>query len=252
MSYKDILSWSERGLTVDSLYPHDDWSPLQYSASIGEIDALKVLLSEGAEVNYQSATKAIPQITALHIAVRAGHVDIIKILVMHGDVNRQDQWGFSPLHYATIARNKEVVSLLLNNSASATIVSKAGSTPLDIAKELKFDDIADLLLSKTNVESDPTLPKFREWLLHLGAGEYLPKFLEAGYDLPFVAKSGLSHEDLDAIGIPAIEKRGLRRKLIDMWEMDKFYDKDADEEEGDDEDDDEDDEDDDDEDEDSD
>ena len=60
MSYKDILSWSERGLTVDSLYPYDDWSPLQFSASVGDLAATKVLLSEGADVNYQSATKAIP------------------------------------------------------------------------------------------------------------------------------------------------------------------------------------------------
>ena len=223
MSYKDILSWSERGLTVDSLYPYDDWSPLQFSASVGDLAATKVLLSEGADVNYQSATKAIPQITALHIAVRAGQLDVVKLLIVHGDVNRQDQWGFSPLHYATIARNKSIVSLLLNNGASAVLASKQGSTPLDIAKELKFDDIADLLLSKTNVESEPTLPKFRDWLLNLGAGEYFPKFLEAGYDLPFIAKAGLSHEDLDAIGIPAIEKRGLRRKLIELWELNKFY-----------------------------
>jgi len=223
MSYKDILSWSERGLTVDSLYPYDDWSPLQFSASVGDLAATKVLLSEGADVNYQSATKAIPQITSLHIAVRAGQLDVVKLLIVHGDVNRQDQWGFSPLHYATIARSKAIVSLLLNNGGSAVLASKQGSTPLDIAKELKFDDIADLLLSKTNVESEPTLPKFREWLLSLGAGEYFPRFLECGYDLPFIAKAGLSHEDLDAVGIPAIEKRGLRRKLIDKWDLGKFY-----------------------------
>ncbi len=196
----------------------------KFSASVGDLDATKLLLSEGADVNYQSATKAIPQITALHIAVRAGQLDVVKLLILHGDVNRQDQWGFTPLHYATISRNKVIVSLLLNNGGSALLASKQGSTPLDIAKELKFDEIADLLLSKTNVESDPSLPKFREWLLSLGAGEYLPKFLEAGYDLAFISKAGLSHEDLDAIGIPAIEKRGLRRKLIDLWDLSKFYD----------------------------
>ena len=173
MSYKEILAWSERGLTIDSLYPHDDWNPLQFSVSVGNTDAVRILLSEGAEVNYQSASKAIPQVSALHIAVRAGHVDIVKLLIVHGDVNRPDQWGFSPLHYATIARNKEIVNILLGNGASATLESKLGTTPLDVAKELKFDDIADLLQSKTNVESDPTLPKFREWLLHLGAGEYV-------------------------------------------------------------------------------
>ena len=61
------------------------------------------------------------QVSALHIAVRAGHVDIVKLLIVHGDVNRPDQWGFSPLHYATIARNKEIVNILLSNGASATL-----------------------------------------------------------------------------------------------------------------------------------
>jgi hypothetical protein len=252
MSYKDILSWSERGLTVDSLYPYDDWTPLQFSASVGELDAMKVLLSEGAEVNYQSATKAIPQITALHIAVRAGHLDLVKLLVKHADVNRQDQWGFTPVHYATIHRNQEMVKILLDNGGSAVIASKAGTTPLDIATELKFDEIVTVLSSKTNIESDPTIPKFREWLLSLGGGEYLNKFIETGLDLRYIATNKLTHEDLDAVGIPAIEKRGLRRKLIDLWDLDKFYDGEDDGEDEDDEDeDDEDDVDDDDEDEDS-
>ena len=62
-----------------------------------------------------------------------------------------------------------------------------------MARELKFDEIADILLSKTNLESDPTLPKFRDWLLSLGAAEYLPKFLEAGFDLPYISSKGLSY-----------------------------------------------------------
>ena len=63
--------------------------------------------------------------------------------------------------------------------------------------------------------------------------------------MPYIKSKGLTHEDLDAVGIPAVEKRGLRRKLIDLWGLEKFYDG-----EGDDEDEDEDDGDDDDEDED--
>jgi len=77
----------------------------------------------------------------------------------------------------------------------------------------------------------------------------MPKFVEAGYDLAFIQKAGLSHDDLDAIGIPALEKRGLRRKLIELWDLSKFYDG-AEDEEGDEDDEDEDDEDEDDEDED--
>lgn len=241
MLYKDILAWSEKGLTIDSLYPNDDWSPLQFSAAVGNLDALRVLISEGADVNYQSKSRAIPQLTALMIAVRAGHMDIVQQLVPHSDVNLQDQYGFTAIHYATISRQREILTYLISNGGIVTVASKTGTSALDMARELKFDEIADILLSKTNLESDPTLPKFRDWLLSLGAAEYLPKFLEAGFDLPYISSKGLSHEDLDAVGIPALEKRGLRRKLIDLWELGKYFTgEEEDEEDGDDEEDDED------------
>jgi hypothetical protein len=83
---------------------------------------------------------------------------------------------------------------------------------------------------------DPTVPKFREWLCHLGAGEFVNAFLKAGYDLTFVANHGISKDDLDCIGIP-MSKLGLRRKIEALHDLNKFYvanneDQDADDEEG--------------------
>lgn len=87
---------------------------------------------------------------------------------------------------------------------------------------------------------DPLLPQFKEWLLSLGGSEYLNAFIEAGYDLSFISKYGLSEEDLDSIPIPP-NKRGLRRKLVELYKLDEFYE--GEEEDEDDEEDDEDDED---------
>ncbi len=71
---------------------------------------------------------------------------------------------------------------------------------------------------------------FKEWLNHLGGGEYAAKFIEAGYDLPFIAKHGVTAEDLDCVGIPS-SKMGLRRKISTLHELSQFYEADADEEE---------------------
>lgn len=68
--------------------------------------------------------KAVPEVTPLHIAAATGNVDVIKLLLPLCDVNRQDQWGFSALHYATVARKTEAVHLLLSNGASASLASK--------------------------------------------------------------------------------------------------------------------------------
>ena len=118
-------------------------------------------------------------------------------------------------------------------------IAQLGNTALDLSKELGHDEITDSLQSKTNKELDPLLPQFREWLSALAASEYLSAFVEAGYDLSFIATEGLKEEDLDCCCIPP-EKLGLRRKLVKLHRLDEFFtaeEGDEDDEEEDDEDD---------------
>jgi hypothetical protein len=79
--------------------------------------------------------------------------------------------------------------------------------------------------------ADPTVPMFKDWLNHLGGGEYAAKFIEAGYDLAFIAKHGVTGQDLDCVGIPT-SKMGLRRKIMQLHELSQFYSADEDDEEG--------------------
>jgi len=157
------------------------------------------------------------------------------------------------------------MNCLLQKFVTTTLISilmtwlQNGCTAQDIAEQLNFDDIIDALKSKSNLElgkillyltfhviispvthqffncfllypTDPTVPMFKEWLNHLGGGEYAAKFIEAGYDLPFIAKHGVTAEDLDCVGIPS-SKMGLRRKISTLHELSQFYEADADEEE---------------------
>eukprot|EP01038_Epipyxis_sp_PR26KG_P010201 gene10201-13725_t len=204
-------------------YPFEDWNQLHYATSVGSIESVQNLLANGFNINSQNKSKVIPQVTPLHIAVRQSNAQLVSLLVESSIVNVQDQWGFSPLHYAVIVHNRQIVQLLLSNGASAVISSKNGSTPLDLANSLHYDDIIDILSSKMKLEQDPSYPKFKEWLSHLGAGEYSSKFLQAGYDLPFIAKHGLAESDLDCVGIP-LTKLGIRRKIIALHNLNDFYD----------------------------
>lgn len=70
--------------------------------------------------------------------------------------------------------------------------------------------------------ADPLTPKFKAWLSHLGAGEYWSRFVSAGYDLKFIAEKGLEAADMEALAIPR-ERRGVYRKILDRYDMDKFY-----------------------------
>ena len=59
---------------------------------------------------------------------------------------------------------------------------------------------------------------------------YLKSFLEAGYDLAFISKFGLKDGDLDCVGIPN-QKLGLRKKLLSLYHLEKFYKESSDESE---------------------
>lgn len=128
---------------------------------------------------------------------------------------------------------------------------------MELSKELGYEEITDLLLSKANRETgkssrdcvsrvatywtylDPLLPQFKAWLEALGATEYLSTFVDAGYDLKFISTYGLSEEDLNCLSIPTT-KMGLRRKLMKLYKLDEFYEAEENEDEEEDEEDEED------------
>lgn len=82
------------------------------------------------------------------------------------------------------------------------------------------------------------MPSFKAWLIHLGAAEYTSRFQQAGYDLKFIAENGLQDADLDCVGIPP-QKMGIRRKLLKLHDLAKFYNLEEDDDEDDEEDEDE-------------
>lgn len=260
---KALNHWAQSADDKNKEYYNDDFNPLQMACAIGSEDVVNYLMDEGCEVNLTETpditvpapakSYVLPKLSPLHLAVYSNNIELISVLAEKADINFQDQLGFTALHYATLRRNKDIVLLLLDLGASAIIESKLGNTALDLSKQLGHDEITDVLQSKTNKELDPLLPQFKEWLSALSATEYLSAFVEAGYDLSFIAAEGLTEEDLDCCGIP-VGKLGLRRKLLKLHRLDEFYeaedDEDDEDEDEEDEDEDEEDEDEDDEDED--
>lgn len=183
----------------------------------------------------------------LHFAAFTGNKPIVSALLSHGASTNIKSVVMARQHHAM--------------TSSANFIKQSGTSPTDIAKELNFVDVLTLLMSKTKIDeglsifhlylhlhsflfphmrlccSDPNTPKFRAWLNHLGGGEFIQKFFDAGYDLAFVAKSGLDDRDLDCVGIP-MSKLGLRKKLLSLHDLDRFYvpGEEEEEEDGDDED----------------
>jgi len=69
----------------------------------------------------------------IHFAVQSGNTDLVHVLVSESCVNAVDCNGNTPLHYAVIHYNIEIIELLLSNFASPDIRNKKGFTPLHFA-----------------------------------------------------------------------------------------------------------------------
>ena len=81
--------------------------------------------------------------TALHVAAREGHEDVVKLLVSSGaEVNLQDEDDYSPLHYACMEGHIAVATILLGSGANAKArADEDGFTPLHIAVKSSSSDL---------------------------------------------------------------------------------------------------------------
>ena len=129
----------------------DGFTPLGLAAFFGHVEAVKVLLDGGAQVNVSSrnALKAVP----LRSAAVAGHLDIARLLVARGaDVNARGEGGETPLHEVAGVGRVEFARLLLDHGADVNARGDDGKTPLTVAIENKQTEMANFLRSRGGVQ----------------------------------------------------------------------------------------------------
>lgn len=107
------------------------------AASAGDLAKADELLKRGADVNVRvpfiAEYKAQPdERTPLHLAVEAGHKQIVELLLSHrADVHAKKHYGDMPLHVAVEGKgNREIVELLLAHGANPNASGYMGETPL--------------------------------------------------------------------------------------------------------------------------
>ncbi|MBO6509186.1 MAG: ankyrin repeat domain-containing protein [Roseibium sp.] len=77
--------------------------------------------------------------TALHILAHRGDLYACRLLLENGaDANLQGDIGYTPLHYAVMAQNRDLVAILLQHGARTDLASEFGETALSLARERKF------------------------------------------------------------------------------------------------------------------
>lgn len=137
-AYSDVLN----------AYNRDGWTTLQVASYSGQPEAVRFLLTRGANIHAPSQNEMAT--TALHCAVtgwqagrRAGVAAIL--LDRGGDLEATDSRGNTVLHLATREGTRETLELLLHRGANVNARRKDGATPLAAALKDGQTAVADLL-----------------------------------------------------------------------------------------------------------
>ncbi|HLX45699.1 MAG TPA: ankyrin repeat domain-containing protein [Bryobacteraceae bacterium] len=110
----------------------DGWTPLHLAAFFGKLEAARLLLNKGAQVNARSTNPM--QNMPLHAAAAGKHSEIIKLLLDHGaSANARQHGGWTPLH--AVAQNGDVDSAKALLSSGADVEARADNSQraLDLA-----------------------------------------------------------------------------------------------------------------------
>ena len=125
-----IYNEDRRGRSMTTISPKEPAAvPLYYAARLGFCDLAVHLITEHPEhVNARGGGNVTP----MHVAARAGHADILSILLEHGaDADGQGVIGQRPLHRALMGERLEAGQRLLDHGADINARRNVGGwTPL--------------------------------------------------------------------------------------------------------------------------
>ena len=110
---------------------NDRFMPMHRASEAGSVECLKILLNQpGVDVNL----KGKDQTSALTLACRTGHLQVVKLLVQHrAIIDIYDLGKRTPLHWAMCYGYLSVASCLLQNGSDPFILDKNGQYPLQLA-----------------------------------------------------------------------------------------------------------------------
>ena len=120
-------------------------------------EAERLLKSGTLEPRHYAYRDGMSGCTAIHLASRWGHEDVVRMLVDGGaDVNVVDRHGHTAMHHACVNGQKEVaVALAREHDADVTVVSATSGTPAESALAAGHDEIHDMMQPAAGPSAHP-------------------------------------------------------------------------------------------------
>ena len=130
-------------MTVSMTFNLKDVTPLMMAANTGDMETVRALLDDGADVNAKTNNGA----TALFAAATKGYAEIVRILLDRGaDANARDQNGRTALHVGAEKGNTDIVQILLEKGAELSLMGADNKTALMESVEKNHIDTVRALL----------------------------------------------------------------------------------------------------------
>ncbi|XP_050524337.1 protein fem-1 homolog B [Daktulosphaira vitifoliae] len=146
---KHLLNKFKVNLNVEGKVKHfgsmvEGATALWCAAGSGHLEIVKILLENGAFVDYCTKTKSTP----LRAACYLGRLDIVKSLVENGaNVNATNIFNSTCLMIASYRGHKNVVKFLLENGADVNQQTNCGATAMHFAAQADHLKIIQMLLA---------------------------------------------------------------------------------------------------------
>ena len=133
----------ELGANVNAQRTDDKEAPLTLSSAWNNFMAVYLLLNHGADANIAVANGYTP----LHWAVMKGNQNLVKLfLKKNALVNTQTADGNSPLHTAVSNGFFDITKLLVKKGSNVNLQNKEGRTPLFLGVKNKHEQLIKLLI----------------------------------------------------------------------------------------------------------
>lgn len=168
---------------------------LHKTAERGNLESVRTLLAEGADINARDDRGRTP----LHAAAREGHCEVARWLLDNGaDIQARDEDGETPLHVAVMGWSPETVQLLVEKGADVNARGCGGRSPL---LEAVLNGRADMTQTLVEAGADVTMKDPQGGtLLHLAvqalesgdSAVVLSPLIAGGVDVNAKAASGFT------------------------------------------------------------
>ncbi|MFL1467320.1 ankyrin repeat domain-containing protein [Marinobacter sp. HN1S83] len=157
----------------DSMSDKNDLTPLMQAVNSGDLEEVKVLLAEGADITETNKEGE----TAAHIAIRAGQADAASLLLSFDVLLKKDDRGRTPFHLIGAYGSKELATHAMKLSKGVYAKDEHGKYPLDYAARL--NEPVALQMVKATAQHTDNLPKLAASYGHQNLMDYLSQRYQA-------------------------------------------------------------------------